>query len=126
MADEQRITVPLRAGWLSEPIATRANRAVRELRAGIAKRTKAERVTFSAAVNHALWAHGKKRPPAKLTVLVAVADGTASARLPEEKEPPKGAAAKPAQKEAKSAGPKTEPAPKAEPPAAAPAGPART
>lgn len=103
--NEIRLTVPLRASWLPEPIRTRTNRAVKALREGIIVRTKAESVSLSAGVNDLLWAHGKLKPPARITVVVSVEKGVASARLPDEK-PAK--AAKVSEKAAKKAAEKAE------------------
>ena len=92
---ELRLTVPLKAGWRTNPKHSRANRAVNDLRAGIITRTKAVSVTLSPKLNEALWSNGRRQPPTRITVLIDLNAGAAAARLPDE------AAPKPTKAEAK-------------------------
>jgi large subunit ribosomal protein L31e len=83
---ERIYTIPLRRGWLKKPRAHRCPRAIRDIRAFIARHTKAESISLSKAVNEAIWAHGIKKPPSKIKVKVLVENGRAVVSLPDEKE----------------------------------------
>jgi len=70
MADEQRTyIVPLRREWLKVPIYKRTRKAVRALRAFIAKHMKTENVKIGKHLNLKLWSSGNRNPPHKIEVV---------------------------------------------------------
>lgn len=81
---ETMYTVPLRKELLKTPRNRKAKRAVSALRAFLLRATKADRVAISPALNEELWLQGIQKPPGMIRVKVAVENGVATARLPDE------------------------------------------
>ncbi len=65
---ERTYTVPLRAAFRNAPSYRKANRAVKELRAFLARHMKSEDVRLGQHVNDFLWRHGIANPPPRVTV----------------------------------------------------------
>ncbi|MBS3145875.1 60S ribosomal protein L31 [Candidatus Woesearchaeota archaeon] len=83
MADELIYNVPLRREWLKAPPYRRTKKAVRALRAFIAKHTKSEEVKIGKYLNLMLWEHGRKNPPGKITVKVTKEKDFVKVELPD-------------------------------------------
>lgn len=136
MPDERFITIDLTGAYMHTRT-KRTDRAVKILRASVARHCKAavEDVRLSEKLNATLWQHSRQRPPRRIRVKVETKDGRVNARLHDEKveekkpETKKGAGEKPEakkdvvkptatgtkEKPAEPAGKKTEAAPKAQP-----------
>ncbi|MDR0523668.1 MAG: 50S ribosomal protein L31e [Candidatus Methanoplasma sp.] len=87
MADDREriITVPLRA-TKQAPRTKRAARAIKEIRAQIARHMKAdaESVWIDASLNEKVWENGIRNPPSKVTVkAVKFDDGLVEVSLAE-------------------------------------------
>jgi large subunit ribosomal protein L31e len=87
MADETEriITIPLRA-TKQAPRTKRAARAIKEIRAHIARHLKAdpESVWIDASLNEKIWENGIRNPPSKVTVkAVKFDDGLVEVSLAE-------------------------------------------
>jgi large subunit ribosomal protein L31e len=87
MADETEriITIPLRA-TKQAPRTKRAARAIKEIRAHIARHMKAdaESVWIDASLNERIWQNGIRNPPSKVTVkAVKFDDGLVEVSLAE-------------------------------------------
>jgi len=83
---ERLLTVPLRYPH-NQPRTKRADIAVSEIREFIGKHMKVpkEKVWMDPAVNEAIWARGKEKPPAKLKVRAEkFPDGLVEVSIPEE------------------------------------------
>jgi len=83
---ERLLTVPLRYPH-NQPRTKRADFAVSEIREFIGKHMKVpqEKVWMDPAVNEAIWARGKQKPPAKLKVRAEkFPDGLVEVSIPEE------------------------------------------
>jgi len=80
---ERIYTIPLREVF-DAPRPRRANKAVRLIRAYVAKHTKAEVVKIDASLNEAVWEHSREKPPRKVKVKVVTEEGVAVASLVEE------------------------------------------
>ena len=68
VVEEKVYTISLRHVWVVTPRAKRAPRAVRDVRAYVARHMKAEEVAISNEVNSELWARSINKPPRKITV----------------------------------------------------------
>lgn len=68
VVEEKIYTIPLRHVWVVTPRGKRAPRAVRDVRAFVARHMKAEEVAISNEVNSALWARSINKPPRRITV----------------------------------------------------------
>lgn len=73
--------VPLRQGWIKIARWKRTERAIRELQKFLLKHTKAKSVALSRWINDAIWAHGGKNPPGKITITVKLEKDVARAEL---------------------------------------------
>ena len=87
MADEieRVITVPLKATKMA-PRSRRAKRAVKEVRALIARHMKTEedKVWIDTKLNEKLWERGIQNPPSRISVKATkFDDGTVEVTLPE-------------------------------------------
>lgn len=80
---ERIYTIPLREVF-DAPRPRRANKAVRLIRAYVAKHTKADEVKIDASLNEAVWEHSREKPPRKVKVKVVTEEGIAVASLVEE------------------------------------------
>jgi len=69
---ERVYVVPLRKEWLKVAHYRRAEKAVRAVRAFVAKHMKValENVKLGKYLNEAIWQHGAKRPPHKIKIVV--------------------------------------------------------
>jgi len=68
VVEEKIYTISLRHVWVVTPRGKRAPRAVRDVRAYVARHMKAEEVAISNEVNSELWARSINKPPRKITV----------------------------------------------------------
>jgi len=68
VVEEKIYTISLRHVWVVTPRGKRAPRAVRDVRADVARHMKAEEVAISNEVNSELWARSINKPPRKITV----------------------------------------------------------
>ena len=68
VVEEKVYTISLRHVWVVTPRGKRAPRAVRDVRAYVARHMKAEDVAISNEVNSELWARSINKPPRKITV----------------------------------------------------------
>ncbi len=68
VVEEKVYTISLRHVWVVTPRGKRAPRAVRDVRAYVARHMKAEEVAISNEVNSELWARSINKPPRKITV----------------------------------------------------------
>ncbi|WP_101295109.1 50S ribosomal protein L31e [Halegenticoccus soli] len=70
--EERVVTVPLR-GVKNEPVQKRADRAMTLVREHLAKHFKVDEgdVRLDPALNEAVWARGRQKPPRKLRVRAA-------------------------------------------------------
>ena len=68
VVEEKIYTISLRHVWVVTPRGKRAPRAVRDVRAYVARHKKAEEVAISNEVNSELWARSINKPPRKITV----------------------------------------------------------
>jgi large subunit ribosomal protein L31e len=68
VVEERIYTVPLRHTWVVTARGKRAPRAVRDVRAFVARHMKAEEVAVSDEVNAALWKRGINKPPRKIKI----------------------------------------------------------
>jgi large subunit ribosomal protein L31e len=87
MAETERVyTIPLRVAKRS-PRTHRAERAVTEVKAYIARHLKAEpeKIWLDNPLNEAIWARGIQKPPSKVRVkAIKFDDGVVEVSLPEE------------------------------------------
>jgi large subunit ribosomal protein L31e len=90
MAEEEKkerlLTVPLRYAH-NQPRTKRADIAISSIREFVGKHMKVprEKVWMDPAVNEAIWARGKQKPPAKIKVKAEkFPDGLVEVSLPEE------------------------------------------
>ena len=67
---ERQYIIPLRKGWLKVPSYRRTGRAVRDVKAFLAKHMKVEDVKIGKNLNMALWTNGSRNPPHKIEVIV--------------------------------------------------------
>jgi large subunit ribosomal protein L31e len=68
VVEEKIYTIPIgRLGYVTDR-GHRAPRAVRDVRAYVARHMKADEVAISNEINAALWARGMNKPPRKITV----------------------------------------------------------
>ncbi len=91
-SDERIIIIPLRKEFLKSPRVKRANRAMRIIRAFLARHMKAEEsnVRISQKIHEKIWERGAHKPPPKIKVKARKdSDGVVKAMLPEEIETPK-------------------------------------
>ncbi len=107
---ERSYIVPLRKEWIKAPSYARSKKAVKALRAFIARHMKvdADNVKISMKVNHAIWKNGLKRPPAKIEVKVIKENNIVRVYLPEETEKAKANEKKQAKEKKKQEKEKTE------------------
>jgi large subunit ribosomal protein L31e len=68
VVEERIYTIPLRHAWVVTPRGKRAPRAVRDVRAFVARHMKAEEIAVSNEVNAALWNRGINKPPRKIKI----------------------------------------------------------
>ena len=68
VVEEKTYTISLRHVWVVTPRGKRAPRAVRDVRAFVARHMKADEVAISNEVNSELWARSINKPPRKITV----------------------------------------------------------
>ena len=68
VVEEKTFTIPVvRLGYATDR-AHRSPKAVRDVRAYVARHMKADEVSISNEINQALWARGINKPPRKITV----------------------------------------------------------
>ena len=68
VVEEKTYTISLRHVWVVTPRGKRAPRAVRDVRAYVARHMKADEVAISNEINSELWARSINKPPRKITV----------------------------------------------------------
>ncbi|MBN1792814.1 60S ribosomal protein L31 [Candidatus Woesearchaeota archaeon] len=78
---ERDYVIPLRKGIRKVVAHKKTPRAIREIKAFLAKHTKAKDVKLGMMLNLELWKNGIKNPPTKVKVHVVVKDGIARAEL---------------------------------------------
>lgn len=83
-AIEKVYTIPLRSGWVNEPRSKRSNRAIRDVKAFVAKHTKSKDVKISKGINELIFARGFQKPPPRIKVEVAGDLESVRAKLPGE------------------------------------------
>jgi len=82
---EKVYVIPLRKAVIATRRVMRSKKAVGTIKLFIMRHTRSKDVRLSQQLNSYLWAHGAKKPPAKVKVKVSVdPEGIARARLPEE------------------------------------------
>ena len=83
-AVEKVYTIPLRSGWVEEPRSKRSNRAIRDVKAFVARHTKAKNVKVSKGVNELIFSRGFQKPPPRIKVEVSGDSETVRVKLPGE------------------------------------------
>ena len=69
---EKVYVIPLRKAVIATRRVMRAKKAVGTIKLFIMRHTRSKDVRLSQQLNHYLWAHGAKKPPAKVKVKVSV------------------------------------------------------
>lgn len=84
---ERTYTVPLRSGFRNAPKYKRSNKAMRTLKAFVAKHMKVdiENVRIGQHLNDRIWENGIRNPPPRVTINVKTEDGKAFAELEDKK-----------------------------------------
>ncbi len=76
-------TIPLKKEYSKVPIWRRSKRAMDEVKAFLAKHTKAKKIILSKWINEEIWKDGAKRPPQKIRVKIEREGEVIRAELPE-------------------------------------------
>lgn len=64
--------IPLRREFVKSPKWRRSKKAINAIQAYLVKHTKVSNIKLSRWVNEAVWEHGSKNPPAKITLRVSI------------------------------------------------------
>ena len=75
-------TIPLRDAF-RVPVTKRATKAVKIVKAYLARHTKADEIKLDSSINEALWNRGIKKPPRSVKVKVVKEDNIVKASLVE-------------------------------------------